>query len=42
MLAPRLAVSGAKSLECPSCRTVCDVPRGKAAALPLNYDSLGA
>jgi hypothetical protein len=40
MLAPKVAVAGAKSVECPHCRLACPVLRGKAASLPMNYDSL--
>jgi hypothetical protein len=42
MLRPVLAVSNWKPLECPKCRTRCNVHGGRASALPTNYDIMGA
>jgi hypothetical protein len=39
---PLAAKKGAKRLECPKCRKPCDVKGGRAAELPINYDSMGA
>ena len=42
MLRPLRASGGAKRLECPKCRKPCAVKGGRAAELPINYDSMGA
>ena len=37
MLRPLPARGGRKTLGCPTCRKECDVPRGRAAELPVNF-----
>ena len=37
ILRPLPARGGRKTLSCPTCRRECDVPRGRAAELPVNF-----
>ena len=37
ILWPLPARGGRKTLGCPTCRTECDVPRGRATELPVNF-----